>query len=188
MVWSMSFPDSSPARDDVVVRTASYDDTAGLMAMHDRCSRDTVYRHHGAPLVRLDPRLARRLLVGDGSALVAIADAAVVGLATVSPVDDGRCDLALLVEDGWQRRGIGTRLLAAATREAAQAGAHEVVLRGPADSPAAIAMVFGSGLRARVRLAGDELVVTITTRGLTAVPDTGAVSGATVVPLRPPPA
>ncbi|MGA9747778.1 MAG: hypothetical protein WBQ50_10035, partial [Nocardioides sp.] len=58
------------------------------------------------------------------------------------------------------------------------------VLRGPADSPAAVAMVFGSGLRARVKLSGDELVVTISTRGLSAVDGPGRDTG-TVVPLRP---
>jgi hypothetical protein len=39
-----------------------------------------------------------------------------------------------------------------------------------------------------VKLAGDELVVTVATRGLSAVPDDKAVSRATVVPLRPTPA
>lgn len=174
--------------DDVFVRKASYADTAGLMAMHGRCSHDTVYRHYGAPLARLDLRLARRMLVGDGTALVAVGDGAVVGFATISPVDDGRCEVSLLVEDRWQRQGIGTRLLGAATRQAAEDGAVDVVLRGPAESPAAIAMVFGSGLRARVKLSGDELVVTISTRGLSAVPEERAVSGATITPLRPTPA
>lgn len=173
---------------EVLVRRASYADTAGLMAMHTRCSSDTVYRHYGAPLARLDLRLARRMLVGEGTALVAVTGGTVVGFAGLSPVEDGRADLSLLVEDGWQRRGIGTRLLGAATRTAAENGADHVVMRGPADSPAAIALVFGSGLRARVKLAGDELVVTVATRGLSVVPDDQAVSRATVVPLRPTPA
>jgi GNAT superfamily N-acetyltransferase len=182
-------PDPRPSGAvEVLVRGASYADAAGLMAMHARCSHDTVFRHYGAPLARLDLRLARRMLVGEGSALVAAADGAVVGFATVSPVEDGRAELSLLVEDRWQRRGIGTRLLGAATRQAAEGGAEHVVLRGPAESPAAIAMVFGSGLRARVRLSGDELVVTVATRGLAAAPEPGPVTGATVTPLRPTPA
>lgn len=151
---------------EVLVRAASYSDTAALMTMHGRCSQDTVYRHFGAPLARLDLRLARRILVGGGGALVAVVDGTVVGLASLTEVDGGRCELSLLVEDRWQRRGIGTRLLGAATRQAAAAGAQDVVMRGPAESPAAIAMVFGSGLRARVKLTGDELVVTVSTRGL----------------------
>ena len=156
----------SIAHGELLVREASITDTAALMAMHQRCSQDTVYRHYGAPLARLDLRLARRILVGEGKALVAVTDARVVGLATVSETVEGRAELGLMVEDRHQRRGIGTRLLAAATRQAAVDGADDLVLRGPAESPAAIAMVFGSGLRARVRLTGDELVVTISTRGL----------------------
>lgn len=108
------------------------------------------------------------MLVGGGGALVAVAEGMVVGFANLSEVVDGRCDVALLVGDRWQRRGIGTRLLAAATRRAAWDGADDVEMRGPAESPAAVALVFGSGLRARVRLAGDELVMTISTRGLAA--------------------
>ncbi len=51
-------------------------------------------------------------------------------------------------------------------------------MRGPAESPAAVAMVFGSGLRARVRLVGDELVVTVSTRGLAqGDPDAAAAIG-----------
>ena len=181
-------PEAAPVTGDVLVRKASYADTAGLMAMHGRCSHDTVFRHYGAPLARLDLRLARRMLVGEGTALVAVSGGDVVGFATVARVEDGRAEVSLLVEDRWQRRGIGTRLLGAATRQAAEDGAEDVVMRGPAESPAAIALVFGSGLRARVKLSGDELVVTISTRGLTAVPEERAVSGATVTPLRPTPA
>jgi GNAT superfamily N-acetyltransferase len=87
----------------------------------------------------------------------------VVGLATLTRVVDGGCEMSVLVEDRHQRRGIGTRLLGAATRQAGSAGASEVLLRGPADSPAAVAMVFGSGLRARVRLIDGHLLVTIST-------------------------
>jgi GNAT superfamily N-acetyltransferase len=163
-------PEATAGPGEVLVRAASYSDTAALMAMHGRCSQDSVYRHFGAPLARLDLRLARRVLLDGGGALVAVADGMVVGLATLTEVEDGRCELSLLVEDRWQRRGIGTRLLGAATRQAAAAGALDVVMRGPAESPAAIAMVFGSGLRARVKLTGDELVVTVSTRGLPTTP------------------
>ena len=105
---------------------------------------------------------------------------------------DGRAELRVVVEDRHQRRGIGTRLLAAAAWRAADDGADDLVLRGPADNSAAIAMVFGSGLRARVKLTGDELVVTVSTRGLAAGPAPAAGPPeparprlATVTPLTP---
>ncbi len=163
----------------VVVRLGTFADTAALMEMHTRCSAETVFRHYAAPMSRLDPRLARRLLVGGAGALVATAGDRVVGIAALGEVADGRAEVSLLVEDGRQRQGIGTRLLGAAARLGAAQGAEDVVLRGPADSPAAVAMVFGSGLRARVKLSGDELLVTVSTRGLaplTAVAPAGVCS------------
>lgn len=150
----------------VTVRDAGPADAAALIAMHGRCSTESVYRHFAAPLTRPDPRLARRLLTGGTGAVVATDDDDVVGFTSLSPVQEGRCEVALLVEDARQRQGIGTRLLAAAAHRAASAGAEDVVLRGPAESQAAVAMVHRSGLRARVRLSGDQLVVTISTRGL----------------------
>lgn len=150
---------------DVVLRVASAADAGAVSALHARSSADTVRRAHGAPLARVDARLARRLLVGGGGALVAVSDDRVVGLAALGDIDGEACHLTLMVEDAWQRRGLGTRLLAGAAALAAGAGAAELVLRGPAQSPAAVALAFGSGLRARMRLLGDELEVRVGTRG-----------------------
>ncbi len=172
----------------VLVRPAELADTGALMQMHARCSAETVQRHYAAPIARLDLRLARRLLVGGAGALVAAAGDRVVGLVSLGVVDDGACEASLVVEDGWQRQGLGTRLLGSAARLAAGLGVHDVVLRGPADSPAAVAMVFGSGLRARVKLAGDELLVTVSTRGLTAPPATAPVLTLPTSPPTPAPA
>ncbi|HEX4977297.1 MAG TPA: GNAT family N-acetyltransferase [Nocardioides sp.] len=152
-------------RSDVLLRVARADDAGGVAALHARSSAETVRRAHGTPLARVDARLARRLLVGGSGALVAVEDERVRGLASLGEVVDGACLLTLLVEDSWHRRGLGTRLLAGATSLAAAAGAAELVLRGPAQSPAAVALAFGSGLRARMRLVGDELEVRVGTRG-----------------------
>jgi GNAT superfamily N-acetyltransferase len=150
---------------DVLVRRATAADSAAIAALHARSSADTVRRAHGAPLARVDARLARRLLVGGAGALVAVRDDRVVGLAALGGVEEGACDVTLLVEDAWQRRGLGARLLAGAAALGGEAGAREVVLRGPARSPAAVALASRSGLRARARLAGDELEVRVSTRG-----------------------
>ncbi len=154
----------------VQVRPAHLADAAPLMQMHERCSAETVQRQYAAPLARLDLRLARRLLLGGAGALVAGSGDQVVGLVSLDVPHEGRCEASLVVEDGWQRQGIGSRLLGSAARLAAGLGIDDVVLRGPAHSPTAIATVSSSGLRARVRLAGDELLVTVSTRGLPALP------------------
>ena len=173
-----------------VVRVAGFADTAALMRMHQRCSTDSVYRRYAVPLARIDDRFARRLLTAGGGALVAAVGAEVVGLASVSGVESGVAEVSLLVEDGWQRRGLGTRLLTGAARLARGHGADEVVLRSPTHNPALMSLAFASGLRARIRLDGDAVVVTVGVDGLrplTAVPDpaVGAVTpGAVARPDR----
>jgi GNAT superfamily N-acetyltransferase len=184
-----ALPGAPPDADGpVVVRPGTLADTAGLVQLHARCSAETVLRLFAAPMARLDPRLARRMLLGGAGALVATVGDRVVGIAALADVVEGRCELALLVEDGWQRRGIGTRLLGAAARLGAGRGAVDVVLRGPAESPAAVAMAFGSGLRARAKLAGDELLVTVSTRGLAPLAADAPVAAIAPVVVPPPPA
>jgi GNAT superfamily N-acetyltransferase len=131
------------------------------MRMHARCSADTIYRRYATPLARIDDRFARRLLLAGGGALVAAVGTEVVGVASVSTCEDDVAEATVLVEDGWQRRGIGSRLLASAARLARAHGAREVVLRSHTHNPALMALAFASGLRARIRLEGDTVVVTV---------------------------
>ncbi len=114
-----------------MVRLATLADTAGLMEMHARCSAETVFRLFAAPMARLDPRLARRMLLGGAGALVATVGDRMVGIAALADVVDGRCEVSLLVEDGWQRRGIGTRLLGAAARLGAAGAPRTSYSAGP---------------------------------------------------------
>jgi len=144
-----------------VVRVATFEDTSALMRMHARCSADTIYRRYATPLARVDDRFARRLLLAGGGALVAAADTEVVGVASVSTCEDGLAEVAVLVEDGWQRQGIGSRLLGSAARLARAHGAREIALRSPTHNPALMSLAFASGLRARIRLEGDTVVVTV---------------------------
>lgn len=148
------------------VRLAGLDDTVALMRMHQRCSADSVYRRYAAPLTPIDDRFARRLLMAGGGALVATVGDDVVGLASISGSEAGVAEVALLVEDGWQRRGLGTRLLSAAARLARGHGASEVVLRSRTHHPALMSLAFASGLRARMRLDGDTVVITVGVDGL----------------------
>ena len=148
------------------VQLASFDDTAALMRMHQRCSSDTIYRRYATPLTRVDERMARRLLLAGGGALVASVGDEVVGVVSIGTVEAGVAEVALLVEDGWQRRGLGTRLLSSAARLARGHGASDVVLRSHLHNPALMSLAFASGLRARIRLDGDAVVVTVGVEGL----------------------
>ena len=65
------------------------------------------------------------------------------------------------VDPSWQRRGLGTKLLADIARMARARGAEEIVLTAPADSQSVLPMVLSAGLRGRIRMAGDSLTVRI---------------------------
>jgi GNAT superfamily N-acetyltransferase len=152
--------------DAPTVRLATFDDTASLVRMHARCSADSVYRRYATPLARIDERFARRLLLAGNGALVATVDDEVVGIASISTCENAIAEVSLLVEDGWQRRGLGTRLLSGAARLARGHGAADVVLRSRTHNPALMSLAFASGLRARIRLDGDTVVVTVGVDGL----------------------
>lgn len=105
----------------------------------------------------------------DGDSVSAVVDGAVVGLATVqAPLAEEPevRPVVLRVDPGWQRRGIGTRLLVEAARHAHALGADEVVLTTRADNQAVLPMVLAAGLRGRIRMAGDRLTVRVPVRDL----------------------
>ena len=144
-----------------VVRIATFDDTAALTRMHQRCSSDSLRRRYGTAPTQPDDRFSRRRLLAGGGALVVAVGAEVVGVATLSTCEAAVTELSLLVEDGWQRHGLGSKLLIAAARLARGQGAEDLVLRSRTQHPALTKLAFASGLRARARLEGQAVVVTI---------------------------
>ncbi|WP_299050724.1 GNAT family N-acetyltransferase [uncultured Nocardioides sp.] len=97
----------------------------------------------------------------------AVAGGGVVGAATLDgPTPDGVMMLRLHVEAGWRRRGVGTRLLLGAVREAGAAGASEVLLETEAGNQAVLPMVLAAGLRGRIRVSGGRLAVHVPARAL----------------------
>ena len=77
------------------------------------------------------------------------------------PSADDPWPVDMWVDPSWQRRGIGTRLLADIARMARAQGADEIVLTAPADSQAVLPMVLSAGLRGRIRMAGETVTVRI---------------------------
>jgi ribosomal protein S18 acetylase RimI-like enzyme len=138
------------ADEEPELRFGTVEDTQAVIAMHERCSAESVYRRYHAPLPRPTPRLARALLEPPGgfSLVLAVGDA-VVALGLLAPGPDG-AELGLLVEDGRQRRGHGARLTRALVEEAARRGLDSVVCMVQADNDAVLATVRRAGLRAHV--------------------------------------
>lgn len=136
------------------LRPGTVVDIRALTEMHDRCSAETLNRRYHSPVRRLTGRLARTLLLPkDGFSIVLPDDSGehVVGFGMVAAQADGALEAALLVEDGWQRRGHGTALLRALATEAARRGAEELTLVTRREDTAVLATVHSAGLRAHIR-------------------------------------
>jgi GNAT superfamily N-acetyltransferase len=99
----------------VSVRFASSEDREKLGRMLSRLSPRTIYERFHAPYPRVPGwALAGMLEVDhhDKESLVAVAGDEIVGHAMyVRTGNDGEVEFAVLVEDGWQARGVGRLLL-----------------------------------------------------------------------------
>jgi len=102
------------------VRPIRPDDAARLQALYARLSFDTVYHRFFAPKRTLPAALALELATLDHNrrlALVAAPDDGVdpplIAVARYAVIPDGTdaAETAMVVEDAWQRLGVGTRLL-----------------------------------------------------------------------------
>lgn len=124
------------------------------------------------------PSMSRRVgggvtpeYVAEGDSVTAMIEGVPVGLAVVEAEElrgeePGVRAVTLRVDPAWQRRGIGTRLLVDAARLATALGASEIVLTTRSDNQAVLPMVMAAGLRGRIRMAADTLVVRVPVRDL----------------------
>ncbi|WP_030239696.1 GNAT family N-acetyltransferase [Streptomyces sp. NRRL S-350] len=112
----LSLPDGT----ELLLRAAGPADKAAALAMHGRCSPASLrLRYHG-PVRDADRHLDHLLDARHGRSLaVESPDGRILALGHLM-WDDGEAELAVLVEDAWQRHGLGPALL---RRLAAMAGA-----------------------------------------------------------------
>lgn len=126
-------------RDGTVwIRLAQPVDADAVTAMHNRCSEDTRYKRY-VSLVHWQDVQLRRLAGGHrGASLVAVDDRGdVIALGTVVPEQADRghaAEVALLVEDAYQGRGVGQALLRHLVRLARDLGFAEVVAEALPDN------------------------------------------------------
>jgi GNAT superfamily N-acetyltransferase len=95
------------------IRPLGEDDQLDLVDLFARCSRQTIYRRfHGYVRAFPEPYFTDALK-GDSRhfALVAETASAIVALGSSVTLDDGTCEIGILVEDDYQRQRIGSRLL-----------------------------------------------------------------------------
>ncbi|MFJ2863107.1 GNAT family N-acetyltransferase [Kitasatospora sp. NPDC087314] len=111
---------------ELVLRPAGPTDRAEALAMHGRCSPASLrLRYHG-PVRDAGRYLDHLLDARHGHSLaVTAADGRIVALGHLM-WDDGEAELAVLVEDAWQRRGLGLELLRRLSTAARAAGVGSV--------------------------------------------------------------
>jgi GNAT superfamily N-acetyltransferase len=99
----------------IYIRIATPSDGEKLRAMFARSSTETIYRRFHTPFPEVPGWMVSLMLDADHhdkEALVAVAEEKVVGHAMyVRLADDGEAEMAIIVEDSWQSRGVGKSLL-----------------------------------------------------------------------------
>jgi RimJ/RimL family protein N-acetyltransferase len=121
-------------RDGAVVRLRPIrpDDAPRLQALHGRLSRDTAYQRFFAIVKRLPPDWARVLATVDYRRRLALVvearsgdDPELIAVGRYDALDEpDTVEVAFVVQDDWQNRGLGTLLFDAILRAATARSYH----------------------------------------------------------------
>lgn len=114
------------------VRGARTGDVDALLLMHGRCSPATLARRYPPAGPRPSRALLRRLVTAELPLVAVAAPSRLVALATLTPMDDRTVHLGLLVEDAFQRRGVGRALAAHGAAAARLLGYRHLRTSAPA--------------------------------------------------------
>ncbi|MEU8774795.1 GNAT family N-acetyltransferase [Streptomyces sp. NPDC048606] len=149
-----------PEGNEITVRRADGSDLDAARAMHDRCSERTLgLRYHG-PVADADRYLGHLLSPRFGRTLAATtASGRLVALGHLL-WDGDETEVALLIEDDWQRRGIGSELLRRLLAMAVEAGCDSVYAVTRASNTGMVAAMRGLGLPLDYQIEEGTLVIT----------------------------
>jgi RimJ/RimL family protein N-acetyltransferase len=147
---------------EVVLRAATAADAALVAALHARCSPHTRGLRSLSTRPVLSAAVLQQLIGADGSTSVLAVTTdggAAVGLANLVGTGAGTAEVALLVEDLWQGRGVGTALARKLVELARTDQLTEFTAMSRADNGALTRVLRRAGLRPRGRLEGGALCV-----------------------------
>ncbi|MFJ2396855.1 GNAT family N-acetyltransferase [Streptomyces sp. NPDC087843] len=149
-----------PEGNEITVRRADVSDLEAAKAMHERCSSRTLTMRYHGPVGDADrylnhllnPRFGRTLAVRTPSGRM-------VGLGHLL-WDGDETEIALLVEDDWQRRGIGGELLGRLVAMAVEAGCESVYAVTQASNTGMVAAMRSLDLPLDYQIEEGTLVIT----------------------------
>jgi GNAT superfamily N-acetyltransferase len=149
-----------PEGNAITVRRADIRDLDAAREMHERCSSRTLgMRYHG-PVNDADRYLNHLLSPRFGRTLaVQTASGRIVGLGHLL-WDGDETEVALLVEDDWQRRGIGSELLGRLVSMAVEAGCESVYAVTQASNTGMVAAMRALELPLDYQIEEGTLVIT----------------------------
>ncbi|MFJ2093074.1 GNAT family N-acetyltransferase [Streptomyces sp. NPDC087901] len=149
-----------PEGNAITVRRADRSDLEAARAMHDRCSEQTLrLRYHGP--VRDADRYLDHLLSPRFGRTLAVQTASGRTVALGHLLWDGdETEVALLVEDDWQRRGIGSELLGRLVALAVEAGCESVYAVTQASNTGMVAAMRALSLPLDYQIEEGTLVIT----------------------------
>jgi GNAT superfamily N-acetyltransferase len=149
-----------PEGDEITVRRADQGDLAAARAMHDRCSPAALASRYHGPAGDVD-RYLEHLLGHRHGRTLAVEPASGQRIALGHLLWDGEdSEVALLVEDEWQRRSIGARLLGQLVAHADETGCRAVYAVTQSTNTAMVATMRGLGLPLDYQVEHGTLVVT----------------------------
>jgi GNAT superfamily N-acetyltransferase len=113
----------------LVLRIGQLTDGPAVAQMHARCSMSTMFARYHSGARSLPLRWLHKLLSPvRGITIVVQAGDTIVGIGQlIRTINPDTAEISLLVEDGWQRRGVGRALLRALVQQGKSAGYRELV-------------------------------------------------------------
>ena len=149
-----------PEGQAITVRRADAQDLEAALAMHGRCSKQTLTQRYHGPVKDADSYLRHLLSPRFGRTLaVETASGKLVALGHLL-WDGDETEAALLVEDAWQRRGIGGELLRRLAGLAREARCESVYAITQASNTGMVAAMRGLGVPLDYQVEDGTLVVT----------------------------
>ena len=166
---AVDVPPTSVAAGTCSVRQAAAGDRPALERMLARCTGQTRYRRFHGPVKVFPERYLTEALSGSPLHFALVAcldedgadeDGAVVALASCRAVDEGVAEVGILVEDEWQRRGVGSALLREIVAYAARTGLRALQAQVLAEQPWIVGLLRRHGT-CTIAGAGQALYVTL---------------------------